>query len=88
MRVWAPLPPSPPPKARLEFLMFALTNSNLGLSEAHVDLVWRVLVEEALTPEAAGEKKGRAFSRALRSVGTKMSLQAWSGGGGAVTVCT
>lgn len=42
-------------KARLEFLMFALTNSSLGLAEAHVDLLWRVLVEEALTPEAAGE---------------------------------
>lgn len=42
-------------KARLGFLMFALTNSGLGLAEAHVDLVWRVLVEGALTPEAAGE---------------------------------
>lgn len=35
--------------------MFALTNSGLGLAEAHVDLVWKVLVEGALTPEAAGE---------------------------------
>lgn len=37
--------------------MFALTNSSLGLAEAHVDLLWRVLVEEALTPEAAGENE-------------------------------
>ena len=35
--------------------MFALTNSGLNLAEAHVDLVWRVLVDEALTPEAAGK---------------------------------
>ena len=35
--------------------MFALTNSSVGLAEADVDLVWRVLVEGALTPEAAGE---------------------------------
>lgn len=42
-------------KARLEFLMFALTNSSLSLSESHVDLLWRVLVEDALSPEAAGE---------------------------------
>lgn len=35
--------------------MFALTNSGLCLAEAHVDLVWRVLVEGALTPETAGE---------------------------------
>lgn len=35
--------------------MFALTNSSLGLAETHVDLLWRVLVEEALTQEAAGE---------------------------------
>lgn len=42
-------------KARLGFLIFALTNSGLCLAEAHVDLVWKVLVEAALTPEAAGE---------------------------------
>lgn len=42
-------------KARLGFLMFALTNSSLCLTEAHVDQIWRVLVEGALTPQAAGE---------------------------------
>lgn len=36
--------------------MFALTNSSLYLAEAHVDLIWRILVEEALSPEAAGER--------------------------------
>lgn len=46
-------------KARLGFLVFALTNSSgLSLAEAHVDLVWRVLVEGALTPEAAGKLQG------------------------------
>lgn len=40
-------------QARLDFLMFVVTNSSLCLSEAHVDLIWRILVEEALTPEAA-----------------------------------
>lgn len=36
--------------------MFALTNSSLTLAEAHVDRMWRVLVDEALTPEAAGKR--------------------------------
>lgn len=41
--------------------MFALTNSGLCLAETHVDLVWRVLVEGALTPMAAGEPSSVPF---------------------------
>ena len=50
--------------------MFSLTNSGLTLAEAHVDLVWRVLVDEALTPEAAGKR--RAACKTLPQLRKKM----------------